>query len=153
MQARGNAGLNMTKMTTSNVPHSRKHISPLLLILSKCLCHVKDIQQESVLPQVSMNFVIIFKIPFYMLLTTQLGILQDKITVPERYATFSFKIGNTSIAFISSFLRNPEKKKREDDQSKIQTSPASTFNECTEKHLPLEYILNIMITGIKITLQ
>lgn len=50
-----------------------------------------------------------------MLLTTQLGILQDKITVPERYATFSFKIGNTSIAFISSFLRNPEKKKREDD--------------------------------------
>lgn len=46
-----------------------------------------------------------------MLVTTQLGILQDKITVPERYATFSFKIGNTSIAFISSFLRNPEKKK------------------------------------------
>lgn len=26
MQARVNAGLNMTKMTTSNVPHSRKHI-------------------------------------------------------------------------------------------------------------------------------
>lgn len=47
-----------------------------------------------------------------MLLTTQLGILQEKITVPERYATFSFKIGNTSIAFISSFLRNPEKKKK-----------------------------------------
>lgn len=144
----------MTKTQTSNVPHSRKQISPLLC-LSKCLCYASNIQQESVLPQRSMNFVMIFKlfkISFYMLLTTQLGILQEKITVPERYATFSFKIGNTSIAFISSFLRNPEKR-RKGDQSKIQTSPTSTFNECTEKDLPFEYILNVMNTGMKITLQ
>lgn len=51
-----------------------------------------------------------FKISFYMQLIWQLSTIQQKkITVPERYATFSFKIGKTSIAFISSFLRNPEK--------------------------------------------
>ncbi len=28
---------------------------------------------------------------------------------PDKKATFSFRMGKTSIAFISSFLRNPEK--------------------------------------------